>query len=107
MSASDRSTFRVECHTANGVAVYQCSGDLDGATAPVLDEALAGEGGRDIILDVASLSFCDSSGIAVLTRLARSLSRDGHTVTLREPSPMLRRVMEITRSEELFRFDTT
>ncbi|MFF7364985.1 anti-sigma factor antagonist [Streptomyces sp. NPDC008125] len=53
-------------------------GDLDYATAPELREALDGLAlavGQLLVLDLAGLAFCDSSGISALLS-ARSLAAD-------------------------------
>jgi anti-anti-sigma factor len=71
-------------------------GELDLATAPLLKEALvdlASE--REVHLDLALLTFLDSSGLHVIVELARSL--DGNrSVVLVNPSTAVRRILEIT-----------
>src|SRR6185503_8713358 len=99
MSATDSGCFVVE-RSDNGIAaVYRCSGELDLATSPILRQALSDAGDRDVVLDFADVSFCDSSGLAVLLRLARSLAPNGHTVTLLDPTPVVRRVLEVMGCE--------
>lgn len=62
-------------HAATG-PVLGITGDLDYATAPELREALNGlslAAGHLLVLDLAGLAFCDSSGISALLS-ARSLA---------------------------------
>ena len=79
-----------------GVAGLRVEGELDLATAPLLMEALVDLGSeRDVHLDLALLTFLDSSGLHVIVALAESL--DGNrSVVLVNPSTAVRRCLEIT-----------
>lgn len=78
-----------------GARVVSLSGELDSANADALDAALAPlthERSARLIFDLSGLSFMDSAGIAVLLGVASKVS----AVRLREPSPAVRRVIELT-----------
>ena len=79
-----------------GVPGVRLEGELDLATAPLLTEALldfASE--REVHLDLALLTFLDSSGLHVITALART--HDGNrSVVLLNPSTAVMRSLEIT-----------
>jgi anti-anti-sigma factor len=78
-----------------GVPGMRLAGELDLATAPLLTEALldlASE--RDVHLDLALLTFLDSSGLHAITALARSQDGD-RSVVLLNPSAAVRRSLEI------------
>ena len=64
-------------------------GELDMATVPRLEEALEGLEGR-ISFDCGGLTFVDSSGLAVFSRVARNGGAE-----LRNVSPGVRRVLEV------------
>jgi anti-anti-sigma factor len=72
------------------------AGELDLATAPLLTEALldfASE--REVQLDLALLTFLDSSGLHVIAALARS--QDGNrSLVLLNPSTAVMRTLAIT-----------
>jgi anti-anti-sigma factor len=79
-----------------GVPGVRLEGELDLATAPLLTEALldfASE--REVHLDLALLTFLDSSGLHVITALARS-QNGGRSVVLVNPSTSVMRSLEIT-----------
>jgi anti-anti-sigma factor len=61
------------------VAILRPKGDLDLATAPGLQQTLekARATGKQIVVDMAEVSFIDSSGLRVL--LSTSLSLDGNS----------------------------
>ena len=78
-----------------GVPGMRLAGELDLATAPLLTEALldlASE--REVHLDLALLTFLDSSGLHAITALARSQDGD-RSVVLLNPSAAVRRSLEI------------
>jgi anti-sigma B factor antagonist len=88
-------------------------GDVDLATSPTLRRILAAvqacrrhEAGHGrVVVDLSRVTFFDASGLGVLVEAARSAERDGQTLALRDPSPICRRVLEITRLESVFRID--
>jgi len=79
------------------------AGELDLASAPTLEVALEGpiEQGGLIGLDVAELTFMDSTGIKVLVHARRLLGERGRVV-LFEPTCAVRRVIEICGLHEMF-----
>jgi anti-sigma B factor antagonist len=75
--------------------VVQLSGELDSSNVErlreTLNEILAGEP-EQVIFDMRALQFMDSAGISVLVRTAAAVE----SVQIRDPSPIVRRVIEIT-----------
>ena len=53
----------------DGVRLLEVFGELDLATAPRLEHALA-EAGDDVLLDLRGLTFMDSTGVRVLLEAA-------------------------------------
>lgn len=71
-------------------------GELDAATAPELAQALrAAAPGETITVDLAGLTFIDSSGIAVLLAAHRREETDGTRLRLTRPSEPVRRTIGI------------
>jgi len=91
--------FGVDVSCTDGHAVVRVAGEVDMYTAPVLARRLfdlIDEGARDVVVDLASMSFIDSTGLTALVRgLARLRAHDGRLV-LRSPQPNVGRVLEIT-----------
>jgi len=81
-------------------------GELDLASAPTLERALEGpiELGGVIGLDVAELTFMDSTGIKALAHASRLLGERGRVV-LFQPTGAVRRVIEICGLHEMFDLD--
>ncbi len=83
-------------------------GELDGASAPALQAHLAdltGELAGDLVLDIAGLTFVDSTGLALFVLLHKRLDNTGHELILLHPAPMARRIMQITKLDSLLRIE--
>jgi anti-anti-sigma factor len=55
---------------------------------------LIDSGTTELIIDLTKLAFIDSTGLSAILRANRKLEK-GHLV-LRQPTPMVRQVLEIT-----------
>ncbi len=78
-----------------GAQIVILSGELDSSNAASLQErmtAITAQHPQRLIFDLADLRFMDSAGIAVLISTAAQLS----SVSVRNPSPIIRRVLETT-----------
>lgn len=92
----------LDIHTAQDgpTAVVRVNGELDAATAPLLDEALRravavdGETTR-LVLDFSNLAFVDSAGLSVLVSAHKRLQRDGAELVVAAPSAAVRRLFDI------------
>lgn len=85
--------LRVELDDAPHEATVSVVGELDLATAPLLDEAVDSFGdpdSRQLTVDMAGLAFMDSSGLAVLLKARQA----GWKVVLRRPARPVREVVE-------------
>lgn len=82
-------------------------GELDLATAPVLEEELKRVEATDaasIVLDLSGLAFMDSSGVRLLvTAHSRSRTRDRGFSLVRGPAAV-QRVLELSGVDELLPF---
>ena len=78
-----------------GISGVRLDGELDLATVPRLTEVLLEfESEREVHLDLATLTFVDSSGLHVILDLARSDDSD-RSVVLLNPCPAVMRSLEI------------
>ena len=77
--------------------------DLDGSTD--LDEALRrleAAGPQAIVLDLRSVRFCDSSGLASLLAARRRAKRAGHRLVLVRGSSAVERLLAVTALGDYF-----
>jgi anti-anti-sigma factor len=104
-------TFFADYARDNGTVVVRFIGELDIAGANRAEEvgtaALSELDGETtpLVIDVSELTFCDSSGLQAMMRIRASAEVLGRQVTLRKPSAMLRRTLELTDLRGLFVFD--
>jgi anti-anti-sigma factor len=87
---------------ASGVFVVKLIGEIDISNAAKLGTALdAMITGVDepIVVDLSGLEFMDSSGIAMLLRTVRGAG----SVEVRNPSTVVRRIIECTGLSEILR----
>jgi anti-sigma B factor antagonist len=92
-------------HSDSDHAVVAVAGEIDMATAPYLRdtvEDLVEEGCRRLVLDVARVTFCDSSGLAVLLLARKTLHKHGGTVRLVGPAAPLVRLFELSGVTTVF-----
>ena len=78
---------------SNGAFVV--AGELDRSTTARFDSAVAdaARAGDAVVLDLSRVTFIDSSGLRSLIRLGQTLQGIG--LVLHDPSPKVRRVLEI------------
>lgn len=87
--------------TLPDMGILECSGELDLSTCDQLGAAVAGTSEGDLILDLTSVTFMDSSGIAVLVSSARELDEHGRRFVVVCPQGAPRRVLNLTGLEEM------
>ena len=98
----DRAGFRVDA--ADACVVVVAHGDVDLDTAVGLDQAihLGLRSSPHVIVDMAEVSFVDSSGLGVLIGARRHARALGGSVSLVQPPPMVLRILVGTRLQQSF-----
>ncbi len=89
----------------SGVPVVSVTGEIDLATAPVLEEALLGlaDGAAGaVIVDLARCDFIDLRGLRMLLAARERLERSDRPLALVAGNPSLLRVFKIMRVDDLF-----
>jgi anti-anti-sigma factor len=96
--------------TGAGAVVCRLAGDLDlGSLAPVraaLDSALD-SGVRLLVVDLAGVDFCDSSGLNLLLQVRIEAEQAGVQVRLAALTSQVSRVFELTGALEVFSVHAT
>jgi anti-sigma B factor antagonist len=85
--------------------VLRLIGELDVATAPRVRAQLvsfAQRGPCKVTIDMASLSFIDSSGVSVLVDGLKQLRENGGDLTLESPNANAMKILEITGLASVF-----
>lgn len=91
----------------DGRAVVDVRGDVDLMSADRLRQALAQAVAVSphVTVDLTEVGFIDSSGLSALVWGHRQAEEAGGSLQLRRPSPMLRRLLELTRLETILTID--
>ncbi|MFF4383576.1 STAS domain-containing protein [Kitasatospora sp. NPDC001547] len=96
----------VETRTVGGGAVVcALAGDLDIETLAPVAAALTGLLARRppvIVVDLAGVAFCDSSGLNLLLRIRAEAEREGLRLRLAAVPPTVMRVLELTGARTVF-----
>ncbi len=98
--------LRIDTVERGGSLVLVVQGELDIATSPLLDEALARARATDaanIVVDLLAVSFIDSTGLHVLIRHTRA-DEGRARVRLTRGSPQTQRVFELSGALEYLPF---
>jgi anti-anti-sigma factor len=97
---TSRPVFDYEIERRGSVTIVWLRGELDLASAEMaLDVLVDALRDGDLVIDASRLSFIDARGIQSILDAYRNAHRGvgtGRTVTVRAPSPHVRRVLELT-----------
>ena len=105
-AASDlrRTGFHAEVQPLDGSVLVRLHGELDMATSPALDQALSSAldgGGTSVVVDLASLTFMDSTGIAVLLGACRRFDEAGGSLVVRSPCRPVLKAFRLTGVDQI------
>jgi anti-sigma B factor antagonist len=95
--------FNVATSERDGLTFVEVEGELDLSTSPRLAETLAELAGADrrIVLDLRSLRFMDSTGLAVILRFHQRAKDDRYDLVVVRGPVSVDRVFQVTRTDEL------
>lgn len=101
--------MKYEIRDAGSVAVVAFEGDVDLEQSPTARKVLLEcvEQGRDVVVDMARVSYIDSSGIASLVEALQTARRKGTRFALAAVSTSARRVLELARLDKVFTIHPT
>ncbi len=85
-----------------GTGVLKLEGELDLAAAPALRKRIDEFDGESLVLDFARATFIDSAVLKELLRARAELSDNGVRLVLAGVPTPVRRLLDLTRTSELF-----
>jgi anti-sigma B factor antagonist len=98
VDATDRLTIG-----ESGDGPVPVAGELDAYTAPTLEgflEERIGRGEGAVRLDLAGVTFMDSSGVRVIVNADNMLRSSGKELVILDPSPVVSRLFELTSLDD-------
>ena len=94
MASLDNLTVTTSTSNPNALAA---AGQIDSHTSPMLDEALTPlDATAEVEIDLAEVTFIDSSGLRILVRTHNRQRDNGGTLTIVAPSEAVCRLFDIT-----------
>jgi anti-anti-sigma factor len=106
--SEDIGTVTIDSRAEGDDAIVTVAGELDPHTAPLLERALddaASAAKGNVIVDVAGLTFIDSSGLRVVLGARRSLVDQDRHLLLRSPSDTVQRLLDIVGLSDYVEID--
>jgi anti-sigma B factor antagonist len=99
--------FSIEAAQDGDATVIHVRGEIDIATCERLRDAIEPHLGpqQTIILDLSGVAFMDSSSLPVLLHARSTLTADGGSLVLRNPSVAARRLLTIAGVQHLLQAD--
>ncbi|MFE4600114.1 STAS domain-containing protein [Kitasatospora indigofera] len=110
MHPTPESVFTTTVKATTTGPASEATGELDLDAAPILHAALrralmTGPPGTILIIDLAGVTFCDSSGLNALLLARMAAERAGRTLHLARPSHAVARLLKITGADKVFPVD--
>jgi anti-sigma B factor antagonist len=101
-AAPGRAWFEVE--ELDGYAVVRAGGEIDSHTVHEFHETVtrAMSLASRVVLDLAGVTFVDSSGLGALIVTRNSAREGGGSLSLVSPPPVVRRLLGSTRLHDVF-----
>jgi anti-sigma B factor antagonist len=88
-------SFEIKIERRDDATVLRVIGEVDLATAPLLDEKLRATTAGTVIVDLDQVAFMDSSGLRVLVEHTRGRENGGQLLVTRG-SPQVHRLFEVS-----------
>ncbi|MDG4807556.1 STAS domain-containing protein [Micromonospora sp. WMMD1120] len=95
----------LSCENSAALLRVEVAGEIDMSNAHLLVELLESPAVAAVPLvtvDLSMVTFFGASGVDALVRMRALLSERGGGLTLRDPAPIVRRVLELTGTLALF-----
>jgi anti-anti-sigma factor len=97
----DTDMFSVRVDDSNGATHLRLSGRFDASALHALDDAISAVPHRDVVLDLAALTFMDGAAWIAVTRLENRVQDWGNELRLVNAQGRIRTIFELTGTEHL------
>ena len=101
----DNIRMETNTHRADGYEILNVIGEIDVYTAPQFKEAvntIISTGQKDLIINMAQVTYMDSSGFGTLLSTTKRLRPEGGTVNLVACNSAIERMLKLTRLNTVF-----
>jgi anti-sigma B factor antagonist len=101
---SGTDTITTEVRHRDGIAVLAVAGEIDLATAPALEEAIASALAKDpaaLVIELSAVTFMASAGLQILANTKEKLSKSAEFAVVAN-GPATSRPIQLTGLHEIF-----
>ena len=85
-----------------GVTVFMVTGEINISTSPELKKQYEKQPAKKLVVDLANVSYIDSSGLATLVEMLKKTKGQGGSLGLAGMSDKVKSLFEITKLDKLF-----
>jgi anti-sigma B factor antagonist len=104
-SAGGVDPLSITVDSSEGVVAVVVGGEIDAHTSLQLRSCLLDQvarGGADtVVIDLTSVSFCDSTALGVLVGTHRRMQGEDRRLEIRAPSPAVRHLLEVSGLDQV------
>jgi stage II sporulation protein AA (anti-sigma F factor antagonist) len=97
--------MKIDIRSENGTAVAKLSGEIDHHNAKELrtqlDRYIISAQPREMAIDLASITFMDSSGIGLIMGRSKLMKECGGRLEVRNTQPYIKRVLKLSGIERI------
>ncbi len=91
----------------DGNHLVRVTGELDAFTVPDVRAVLSDAEDRDVVLDLAGVTFIDSSGLAMIVEARHRLAGEQHRLVIGPRSDVVQRLLELSGVASRLDLDST
>ena len=99
--------MEVKSFDKEGVLVFQVGGEINISTSPELKKQFEKQSSKKTVVDLTSVSYIDSSGLATLVEILKRTKSQAGNLVLSGLSEKVRSLFEITKLDKLFQVSPT
>ncbi|MCG3126211.1 MAG: Anti-sigma-B factor antagonist [Phycisphaerae bacterium] len=103
---SDKNRYALRPIADPTLCLFEVKGEIDIRTSPELHDALmraVADRPARLVLDLAGVTYMDSSGVGTLVEIKRQLERNDGTLVLAALREQVKGLFEITRLDKFFK----
>ena len=96
--------MKIEKVSENGKLTLRPAGRIDTVTAPEFAAAIALDGVKEVVFDLADVDYISSAGLRVFLATHQKMTAAGGSMTLIRVRPIVREIFDIVGFSDVFTF---
>lgn len=96
--------MKIEKVSENGKLTIRPTGRIDTVTAPEFAAAIALDGVKEVVFDLAEVDYISSAGLRVFLATHQKMTAAGGSMTLTGVRPIVKEIFDIVGFSDVFTF---